>query len=52
MLGSLAAIPASQALGGVLTDRLGPAMVFILGGLLVLSTNFLPLLVHDMREMK
>jgi MFS family permease len=52
MLGSLASIPVSQALGGVLTDRLGPAMVFILGGLLALSTNFLPLLVHDVREMK
>ena len=52
MLGSLAAIPVSQALGGVLTDRLGPAMVFILGGLLALSTNFLPLLVRDVREMK
>ena len=52
MLGSLASIPVSQALGGVLTDRLGPAMVFILGGLLALSTNFLPLLVRDVREMK
>jgi predicted MFS family arabinose efflux permease len=45
-------IPVSQALGGVLTDRLGPAMVFILGGLLAFSTNFVPLLVRDVREMK
>lgn len=52
MLGSLTSIPVSQALGGVLTDRLGPAMVFILGGVLALSTNFLPLLVRDVREMK
>lgn len=51
MLGSFAVIPVSQAVGGVLTDRLGPAMVFILGGLLALSTNLLPLLVRDVREM-
>jgi MFS family permease len=51
MLGSFAAIPISQALGGVLTDRLGPAMLFLLGGSLALSTNFLPLLVRDVREM-
>lgn len=44
--------PVSQALGSVLTDRLGPAMVFLLGSLLALSTNFLPLLVRDVREMK
>ncbi len=52
MLGSFAAIPVSQALGGVLTDRLGPAMVFILGGLLALSANSLPLLVREVRKMK
>ncbi|HLZ55718.1 MAG TPA: MFS transporter [Ktedonosporobacter sp.] len=52
MLGSFAAIPVSQALGGMLTDRLGPAMVFLLGGLLALSINFLPLLVRDVREMQ
>jgi MFS family permease len=52
MLGSFAAIPLSQALGGMLTDRLGPAMVFLLGGLLALSLNFLPLLVREVREME
>src|SRR5579872_3561749 len=52
MLGSFAAIPISQAVGGVLTDLLGPSLVFLLGGLLALSTNFLPLLVRDVREME
>lgn len=52
MLGSFAAIPISQALAGVFTDRLGPAMAFLLGGLLALSVNLLPLLVREVREMK
>jgi MFS family permease len=51
-LGSFALIPISEGLGGVLTDRLGPAMVFLLGGALTLITNFIPLLVSDVREMK
>lgn len=52
LLGSFAMIPLSQALGGILTDQLGPANVFLLGGLLALSVNFLPLLVREVREMK
>lgn len=52
MLGSFALIPVSQAFSGVLTDRLGPALVFLLGGLLALSTNSLPLLARDVREME
>jgi MFS family permease len=52
MLGTFALIPVSQALGGVLTDRLGPALVFILGGLLAMSINFLPLLVREVRELE
>lgn len=52
MLGSFAAIPISQAVGGALTDLLGPATVFLLGGWLALSTNLLPLFVRDVREMK
>lgn len=52
LLGSFALIPISQALTGTLTDRLGAAMVFLLGGLLALSINFLPLFVRDVREMK
>jgi MFS family permease len=52
MLGSLAMVSVSQALAGMLTDRLGSAMVFLLGGLLTLFTNALPLLVRDVREME
>lgn len=52
MLGSFALIPVSDALAGVLTDQLGPAMVFLLGGSFALVTNLLPLLVRQVREMK
>jgi MFS family permease len=52
MLGSFALVTVSQALGGVLTDQLGPAMVFLLGGLLALSVNVLPLFVREVREMQ
>src|SRR5215469_1357947 len=44
MLGSFALIPVSQTLAGVLTDRLGPAIIFLAGGLLALVFNLLPLL--------
>ena len=50
--GSFALIPVSEALAGVLTDWLGPALVFLLGGSLGLVMNVLPLLVRDVREMK
>ncbi len=52
MLGPLALLTVSQALGGVLTDALGPATVFLLGGSLALSMSFLPLLVREVREMQ
>lgn len=52
MLGLFGLIPISEALGGVLTDRLGPAMVFLLGGSLTFCADLLPLLVHEVREMK
>ena len=51
-LGSFALTPLAEAFGGVLTDRVGPAMVFVLGGSLALTTNFLPLLVREVREME
>ncbi len=52
MLGSFAFIPVSDALAGVLTDRLGPATVFLLGGSLAFVINVLPLLVREVRELK
>jgi MFS family permease len=51
-LGSFALTPLAEAFGGVLTDHVGPAMVFVLGGSLALTTNFLPLLVREVREME
>lgn len=52
MLGSFALIPVSEALSGILTDQLGPAKVFVIGGSLALCINVLPLLVQDVRKMK
>lgn len=52
MIGSFAMIPVSQALTGVFTDRLGPAIVFLVGGLIALFFNLLPLLVRGARELK
>lgn len=52
MLGSFALIPVSEAFAGVLTERSGPPLVFLLGGALALCMNMIPLLVRDVREMK
>lgn len=51
-LGSFATAPISQVIVGVLTDSIGPAMVCILGGLLCLITNIIPLFVRDIREIE
>lgn len=52
MLGSFAMVALAQALSGVLTDQLGPSRVFLLGGLLALCVNGLPLFVREVREMQ
>lgn len=52
MLGSFAMVALAQALSGVLTDQLGPSLVFLLGGLLALCVNGLPLFVREVREMQ
>lgn len=49
-LGSFAMIPVGEAVGGVMTDRLGPAMVFIVFGTFNIVIALLPLLVRDVRE--
>jgi MFS family permease len=51
-LGSFAMIPLGDALGGILTDRLGPAFVFIFFGLFNLVNALIPLLVREVRELE
>ena len=51
-LGSFAMIPVGEAVGGILTDRIGPALVFIIFGLLNTVNSLIPLLVREVREME
>lgn len=51
-LGSFAMIPVGEALGGILTDRIGPAPVFIIFGLFNLANVLIPLLVREVRELE
>ncbi len=51
-LGSFAAIPIGEAIGGVMADRLGPAIVFLIFGTFSLFNVLVPLLVRDVREME
>ncbi len=51
-LGSFAMIPVGEALGGIMTDRIGPAMVFIVFGLFNLANVMIPLLVREVRELE
>lgn len=51
-LGSFAMIPVGEALGGILTDRIGPAPVFIIFGSINLANVLIPLLVRDVRELE
>jgi nitrate/nitrite transporter NarK len=43
-------IPVGEALGGILTDRVGPAFVFV--GLFNLVIVLIPLLVRRVRELE
>lgn len=51
-LGSFAMIPVGEALGGILTDRVGPAFVFVFFGLFNLVIVLIPLLVRQVRELE
>ncbi|HEV2580504.1 MAG TPA: MFS transporter [Ktedonobacteraceae bacterium] len=51
-LGSFAMIPVGEAVGGILTDRIGPATVFIIFGLFNIVNSLIPLLVREVREME
>ncbi|MGH2496222.1 MAG: hypothetical protein ACRDIV_16120 [Ktedonobacteraceae bacterium] len=45
-------IPVGEALGGILTDRIGPAPVFIIFGSINLANVLIPLFVRDVRQLK
>ena len=51
-LGSGIMIPVGDFLGGIMTDRLGPASVFVVFGLLNLVNVLIPLLVKDVRDLQ
>ncbi len=51
-LGSFAMIPVGEALGGIMTDRIGPALVFVVAGLFNLVIVMIPLLVRDVRKLE
>ena len=51
-LGSFAMIPVGAALGGILTDHVGPAFVFVFFGLFNLVNVLIPLLVREVRELE
>ncbi|HJT55391.1 MAG TPA: MFS transporter [Ktedonobacteraceae bacterium] len=51
-LGSFAMIPIGELLGGILTDRIGPALVFIVFGLFNLVNVLIPLLFREVRELE
>lgn len=51
-LGSFAMIPIGEALGGIMTDRIGPAKVFVIFGLFNLANVLIPLFVREVRELE
>ncbi len=51
-LGSFAMIPLGEALGGIMTDRIGPAQVFVFFGLFNLANVLIPLLVREVRQLE
>ncbi|HZU67395.1 MAG TPA: MFS transporter [Ktedonobacteraceae bacterium] len=51
-LGSFIMIPIGEVVGGILTDRIGPAMVFIVFGIFNLAIVLIPLLVREVRELE
>lgn len=51
-LGTFAMIPVGEAIGGILTDRIGPAPVFLIFGIFNLVNVLIPLLVRDVRNLE
>lgn len=52
LLGSLGLLPIGYVLAGWLGDRVGPAAVFLLGGMVMVVLNLLPLLLRDIRRLE
>jgi len=52
MLGSFSLMPLGLATGGILTDRIGPSLVFIAGGMLNLLVAAVGLCVKDIRRLE
>ncbi len=52
LLGSLCMLPIGYVLAGWLSDHFGPASVFLLGGLMMVVLNSLPLLLRGIREVE
>lgn len=52
LLGSLGLLPIGYVLAGWLGDRVGPAAVFLLGGIVMVVLNLLPMLVRDIRRLE
>jgi MFS family permease len=52
LLGSLGLLPLGYVLAGLLSDHLGPPSVFLLGGLLMVILNIVPLFLRDIRKLQ
>lgn len=52
LLGSLGLLPVGYVLAGWLGDRLGPAVVFLSGGMVMVVLNSIPLFLRDIRELR
>ena len=51
-LGALCMLPVGYVLAGWLSDQYGPTSVFLLGGLMMVVLNSLPLLLRGIREIE
>ncbi len=51
-LGSFIMIPIGEVVGGIMTDRIGPTMVFVFFGIFNLAVVLIPLLVREVRELE
>ncbi len=52
LLGSLGLLPVGYALAGWLSDRLGPSAVFLLGGLVLVVLDCIPLFLRAIRNLQ
>lgn len=52
LLGSLGMLPVGYVLAGWLSDHFGAASVFVLGGLLMVLLNSIPLFLHNIRKLE